>query len=85
MAVCACLSIRVFMHPTNCRKLRDTDVSVEEPDCKISTRLLGGADSLQSDSNRYQNTGGYSSHALLLGLPSTSYINTQNTLKAGRR
>lgn len=62
-------------------KLQDTDVSVEETDCKSGAHVLGGMDSLQSDSNRYENTGGYYSHALLLGLLSTSYT---NTLKADR-
>lgn len=61
-----------------CRKQRDTDVSVGELHCESSTCLLGRVDSLQSDSNRYQYTGGYSSHALLLSILSTSHINTQS-------
>lgn len=65
------------MCPTSCKKQQDTDVAVEETDCKSSTHLLGGEGSLQSDNNRYQNTGGYSSHALQLSRLSTSHINTK--------
>lgn len=57
MAVCAC--------PTNLGELQDTDVSVEETDCESSTHLLGGVNTLQSDSSRFPNTEGYLSHALL--------------------
>lgn len=58
------------------KKTGDTDVAVEETACRSSTRLLGGAGSLQSGSNRYQNTGGYCS-----SVSTPLHINTQTHVR----